>query len=135
MPNSFASAVFFLLSMSATALAAPVECPTAVREDVLGLLDHASTCERSLRVFEACASGAGGDVGLGEVVVKRCERDFLSKLSSVQRLIYQRKLELCARKFQKEPDTMYRSFEAFCSAKVAKMYSLRFALGRKRRHE
>jgi hypothetical protein len=124
MPNSFASVAFLLLSTSA--LAAPMECPTSDREAVIELIDHSATCQRSLQVFKACASGAGGDIRLGEAVVKRCEQEFLGKLNSARQLIYERKQKECARKFEKQSGTMYRSFEAFCSANVADAYSRRF---------
>jgi len=51
----------------------------------------------------------------------------LTKLSKAQRQTYDRQRQRCARKYQDQSGTMYRSFEAFCCAILAKDYSRRFA--------
>jgi hypothetical protein len=127
--SSFALAVFFLGAVATPAIPAIAECPTPDGEKILELLDRAPTCSKALSLFEACSYGASGDVGLSEVVVKKCEGDFLTRLSASQRQTYYRKQKWCARKYQKESGTMYRSFEAFCSANLAKIYSQRFRKG------
>src|SRR6516225_8676124 len=99
--NSFAFAVCLLVAMIALAIPAIAECPTHDGEAILELLDRAPTCSDSLSLFEACSYGASADVGLSEVVVKKCERDFLTRLSASQQQTYHRKQSLCARKYQK----------------------------------
>jgi len=101
------------------------ECPAADRTKVPDLLRNAPSCERSMKVFEACAYGASGDVELGAAVVERCEQDFLSKLSRKQKASYDRDQKRCARKYVKKSGTMYRSFEAFCSVEVARKLARR----------
>src|SRR5258708_38188028 len=66
------SAVSLLAMATAPAAAAP-ECPTREGDKILDLLDQAPTCGKSLALFQACSYGAGGDVGLSEVVVPKFE--------------------------------------------------------------
>jgi hypothetical protein len=83
--------------------------------------------------MEACAYGASGDVALGAVVTAKCEGDFLSRLGNSERRAYDRALDRCRRKYRNESGTMFRSFEAFCRAAVARDYSDRHRKARGRR--
>jgi len=116
---------------TAPAAAATPDCPVQDRDSILDLLDQAPSCEKSLALFQACSYGASGDVALSEVVIRKCEGDFLTKLSKSQRQSYDRQQKRCSLKYQNESGTMYRSFEAFCSANLAKDYARRFAKGPK----
>ena len=89
-------------------------------------LRRAPSCQRAVALFGICELGAGGDVSLGVAVTERCEGDFLSKLSATQKRAYDREQKHCARKYRNEAGTMYRSFEAFCGAYVARNYSAKF---------
>jgi hypothetical protein len=124
------SAALLAPMATAPAAAAP-DCPTLDGTQILELLEQAPACEKSLALFQACSYGASGDVGLSEVVIRKCEGDFLTKLSTSQRQTYDRQQKRCARKYQNQSGTMYRSFEAFCSANLARDYSRRFAKGPK----
>ncbi len=64
-----------------------------------------------------------GDVSLGAVVTEKCEGDFLSKLTAAQRRAYDGEQKRCSRRYLNQSGTMYRSFEAFCGAYVARNYS------------
>lgn len=127
------SRLFCAVSLVALAAspAASMDCPTRDGEKILELLDQAPTCEKSLALFQACSYGAGGDVGLSEVVISKCEGDFLTKLSISQRQAYDRQQKRCSLKYRNESGSMYRSFEAFCSANLAKDYARRFIKGAK----
>jgi len=109
------SASCYALSIVATtiapAAAATLDCPAQDRDNIVDLLDRAPTCEKSLALFQACSYGASGDVALSEVVIRKCEGDFLSKLSKSQRQSYDRQQKQCSLKYQNESGTMYRSFE------------------------
>jgi len=124
-------AVLWLLAAgahSAPKPPAPKECPIEdlsreAREDGLR---GASSCNKSLELFELCSYGASGDVSLGAIVTAKCEGDFLARLSVKERRRYKQAQMRCARKYQHNPETMYRSFEAFCGAELARTYSRRF---------
>jgi hypothetical protein len=118
--------VSLLTVLHASPIAASGECPAADGERIMEILDQAPTCDKSLALFKSCSYGASGDVALSEVVVKKCENDFLTELSEAQRRTYDAEQERCARKYEKQTGTMYRSFEAFCSAGLARAYAQRF---------
>jgi hypothetical protein len=124
-------AISFVAIAIAPAAAATKDCPTLDGDKILERLDQAPTCADSRALFEACSYGASGDVGLSEVVVRKCEGDFLTKLSKSQRHAYDQQHKRCSRKYQNQSGTMYRSFEAFCSANLARDYARRFAKGSK----
>jgi hypothetical protein len=116
------SAVLFIAS---GAWAAAKDCPTLEYEKIEKLLAAAPSCDQSMVLFNDCAFGSGGDVGLGAVVIKKCEGDFLANLSKAQRRVYDRKLKACTNKYANKSGTMSRSAEAFCAAKVAQAYAAR----------
>ena len=101
------------------------DCPakSASFEDIVVALDEAPSCDRAMKVFEACEYGASGDVQFGAVVEKKCEGDFFARLKDPQRHVYQREMRVCDRKYRNESGTMYLSFTAFCRAIVAQRYS------------
>jgi hypothetical protein len=101
------------------------DCPVSGFENVEKLLTGAPSCDRAMALFEACAFGASGDVGLGQIVTKKCEGIFLNRLSKSERRFYDRKVGACWQKYAKESGTMYRSMAAFCVAEVARAYAAR----------
>jgi hypothetical protein len=102
------------------------QCPTRDSDGIVDLIRQAPSCARGVALFEICQFGSSGDVGLGAAVTAKCEGDFLQKLSAVQKADYERRQKQCARKYQQQAGSMYRSFEAFCAAYVARDYSARF---------
>lgn len=122
-----ASAILMLAAPSQAA-----DCPVTRSGDVIAdALEKAPTCGTALKLFEACAYGASIDVMFGAIVATKCETDFLSKLGSAQRKTYNREKDACTRKYAKKEGTMYRSFEAFCHAKLARTYAQEHATGPK----
>ena len=117
---------------TALMLAAPAgakDCPTEdfgfeARE---GAVRAAPSCKEALEVMEACAYGASGDTGLGQIVREKCEGGFLAKLNKAQRQTYDRGIKRCDDKYKNEDGTMYRSFSAFCRATLARDTAAKFA--------
>lgn len=103
------------------------ECPAKsnAMDDIIAVLNTAPSCDRAMKLFEACEYGASGDVQFGEIVEKKCEADFIGRLKPSQKLRYQRELRVCDGKYRNKSGTMYISFAAFCRAKVAQRYSQR----------
>jgi hypothetical protein len=54
------------------------------------------------------------------------QRRYLRLLNAAKRRAYDREQKRCQRKYAHEDGTMYRSFEAFCGADVARNYSAKF---------
>ncbi|HKH01858.1 MAG TPA: hypothetical protein VKB08_14200 [Bradyrhizobium sp.] len=101
------------------------DCPakTTQMDDILVALNEAQSCDRAMKVFEACEYVASGDVQFGAVVEKKCERDFLDQMRKPKKQAYAREMRVCDRKYRNESGTMSRSFTAFCRAMVAQRYS------------
>ncbi len=68
-----------------------------------------------------------GDVSFSEIVIKKCEGAFLSKLSKSAQQAYDHKIYACWHKYAKKHGTMFRSLSAFCAAGVAQTYARRAA--------
>jgi hypothetical protein len=122
-------ALSFIVGIGSRTHAVAAECPASDFdwEKIEEAARTAPSCERSFQLLARCSSGAGSDVGLGSVITNRCEVDFLTKLSSAQRQVYRSAQARCQRKYQQESGTMYRSFEAFCGAEIARSYARRYA--------
>ena len=103
------------------------DCPAKSTQfdDIVVALKEAPSCDRAMKVFEACEFGASGDVELGAVVEKKCEGDFLARLKEPRKHLYQSEMRVCDRKYRNQSGTMYLSFTAFCRAEVAQRYSRR----------
>jgi hypothetical protein len=127
-------AVLALVLALGSAQAFAEQCPakSSQSDDIKATLDAAPGCDAAMKVFEACAYGASGDVQFGAIVEKKCEADFLARLKAPRKFVYQRELRGCDRKYRNQSGTMYISFAAFCRAKVAQRYSQRAlkAMGR-----
>jgi hypothetical protein len=121
--SCFASLVVALSLAGATARAEDCPAKSTMMDDVIAALNEAPDCDHAIKVFEACEYGTSGDIRLGAVVEKKCERDFLPRLNEPQKHTYQRELRACERKYRNKDGTMYRSFTAFCRAEVAQRYS------------
>ena len=116
-----ALSVFFLVASPGLA----EDCPVLEFEKIEKLLSGAPSCDRAMALFEACSFGSSGDVGLGQIVSKKCESLFLNKLSKSARRVYDGKIQACWDKHAKQSGTMYRSMSAFCAAAVAQAYAAR----------
>jgi hypothetical protein len=117
-----------ILATAAILTAAPAraeDCPAKSNgmDDVIAAINASPSCDRAMKVFEACALGASGDVQFGDAVQEKCEAGFLTKLRPPQKRAYDKDMGVCDRKYRNESGTMYQSFTAFCRAKVAQRYS------------
>ena len=92
-------------------------------DDIIAAVNAAPGCDRAMKVFESCQSGASADVQLGNAVEKKCERDFLAQLKPPQTRAYQQEMQVCDDRHRNQAGTMYLSFNAFCRARVAQHHS------------
>ncbi len=127
MKHCAAFALVLLSVLSGKALALD-ECPaqSLAREDRIKAIEAAETCRTSFDIMDACRYNAGGDVELSEIVIKKCEARFLSKLSTGRRRSYERERKACQDKYAREQGTMYTSFAVTCEAGVAVKYEKRW---------
>ena len=105
-------------------MAHAAECPVAAeRAPTLQALRTAADCAESMRLLESCSWGTGQDVEFARVVVYRCERTFIDKLSASQRQSYDAEKERCRQKHASERGTQSVSFSAICQAQLAARYA------------
>ena len=100
-------------------------------DEIADVLKAAPSCETSMKIFQDCSLSSSGDLQLGAAVQERCEADFLAKLQTPQKHVYEHEIKACNGKYANLSGTMYRSWEGFCAAEVAQRYSQR-ALKRSR---
>ncbi len=92
-------------------------------DEIVEAISATPGCERAMAIFRDCQLGAGGDVPMGAAVEKKCEADFMPRLTAAAKKTYQREMGVCDRKYANEGGTMYRSFTAFCRAEIAQRFS------------
>jgi hypothetical protein len=114
-----------ILSLGASpALAVVCQDTSMSLDEVVDVIKAAPGCGPAMRIFKDCSLGSSGDIRLGKAVENKCEGDFLGKLKAQQKQAYQREMNLCDRKYRNESGSMYRSFTAFCRAKISQRYSI-----------
>jgi|SRR4051812_33588264 hypothetical protein len=122
--NSILAIPAIVLSLGVAPVRAEV-CPvkSSSMDDVIAAVNAAPGCDRAMKVFEACQSGASADVQFGDAVEKKCESDFLAQLKPPQTRAYQQEMQACDDRHRSQAGTMSLSFNAFCRARVARHYS------------
>jgi hypothetical protein len=84
--------------------------------------EQAPSCAKAAEIYGLCTWGSSMDIQFADAAIKKCEADFLDKLTPQQRRTYDRAKTRCGRKYARESGTLYRSFEASCSVELAKTY-------------
>ena len=122
--NSVLTILAIVLSLGVAPARAEV-CParSTSMDDIIAALNAAPGCDRAMKVFESCQSGASADAQFGDAVEKKCESDFLVGLKPPQTRAYQQEMQVCDNRHRNQSGTMYLSFNAFCRARVAQHYS------------
>jgi len=83
------------------------------------VLRTSASCFAAHTYLSKCAWGSSADVGFADIVRSRCEKDFVQKLSTAQKIIYTDKSSLCADEFASQDGTLALSEESICLADVA----------------
>jgi hypothetical protein len=107
----------------APALAAVCMDKSMKQDEIIAAINATPGCDQAMKIFEDCEYGASGDVLLGAAVEKKCEADFMPRLTTATKRAYQHQMSACDRKYANQDGTMYRSFTAFCRAEIAQRYS------------
>lgn len=116
--------VFAAATLTAAVSARADECPVGRDPDgIVTEIRQASGCRQASHIARQCASGAGGDVRLTAIVAEICEKAFLPSLDRRGRAIYAQQRAACRGKYRHEDGTLYRSFEAFCEARVSERFA------------
>ena len=110
--------VFVLFALSAVG---QESCPSGEDGgDKLAMeLSKAKTCKTAAAKLENCAWGSSADAGFAPIVIEKCEKSFLPKLSKQAQDRYMEEMQLCAYRFSRQQGTMYISAAALCQVDVA----------------
>jgi uncharacterized protein YecT (DUF1311 family) len=82
-------------------------------------LSQAKTCQDAAERLESCAWGSSADAQFAPIVIEKCEKSFLPKLSKQAQDRYMEEMQLCAYEFSRQDGTMYISAAALCQVDVA----------------
>ena len=89
-------------------------------------LAAAPSCAAAQKLHAACSYGASGDTGLAQVVIDKCEADFLPGMPAAQKRVYNAKLTACDAKYARRAGSVYVSAAAFCRENAAADYAKKF---------
>lgn len=109
------------LLISGVAAKAAKDCPIEPfdLDKIEQAIERTPSCQAAYEMMNACRSNAGGDVGLAQVVIAKCEKVFVTRGDSSRMRTYRQEREACVRKYAKSQGTMYASFQATCEARAA----------------
>jgi uncharacterized protein len=82
-------------------------------------LEKAGSCRVAAAKLNDCAWGSSADTTFADIVIHKCEGEFLAKLSPVAKQRYGDEMQLCAYEYGRQDGTMYISAAALCQAAVA----------------
>lgn len=111
------ASLFLLLSISA--FADSNICPDSA-EEVMTKIEEQTECYFAAKIARECAWGSSIDVQFVAAASEKCV-GFESKLSRSDKKIYKKLLNKCAKKYENEEGTMYRSMSAFCTLSVIEL--------------
>jgi hypothetical protein len=117
--STLAAIFVFLTTVGAYAQ----DCPAASLEERLQLIETASSCVQASHINDLCSEATGVDTIPSQVVIDKCEMEFVGKLSRSRLTAYRREIARCERKYANQRGTMYASFTMYCMAHVAVKFS------------
>ena len=91
-------------------------------------LRQASSCGKAADILSKCEWGSSADVGFASIVLDKCEKKLLPRLTAAGKQRYRRERELCAYEYSGQEGTLYLSEEAMCSVYVAQRFAERPSL-------
>ena len=101
-------------------------CPSHAPEARLAAIKAAGTCQKALQIDQHCSIGALGDLSPGAAVVRKCEKDFKSRLSKRLRARYESARNVCIEKYSKQRGSGARSVTIHCLEEVAAKFSAKY---------
>jgi uncharacterized protein len=121
------------LSIGASILASAQDsCPHGSAEDtaegLIKTLTQARTCSAAAAKLNDCRWGSSADTQFAPIVIEKCEKTFLNKLSLAGKLRYGEEMQLCAYEYARAQGTLSMSEAALCQVDVAAQYSANPAL-------
>jgi uncharacterized protein len=82
-------------------------------------LTQAKSCEAAVKKLNDCRWGSSADTQFAPIVIEKCEKTFLNKLSPTAEKHYADEMQLCAYQYARQEGTLSMSEAAMCQVDVA----------------
>ena len=93
-------------------------------------LTREPSCSKADELLDKCRWGSSFDAQLAPIVIDKCEKGFLQKLTSEEKARYREELYLCAYEYAKQEGTISISENYVCQADVAARFAANPALAK-----
>src|SRR5215472_16018877 len=92
-------------------------------DSVAEALSSAESCSAAAAKWRQCQEGVTADVPLSSIVIDRCEKTFLAKLSLKARKRYAEEMQLCGYRYARQEGTLFPTRAAGCQLDVAARFA------------
>jgi uncharacterized protein YecT (DUF1311 family) len=86
-------------------------------------LRKAPSCKLAAKRYGECRWGSSADLDFSSIVITKCERDFLSKLTPAGRAHYRDQMEMCGYRYHRQSGTIHISEASSCRVDVAVLFA------------
>ena len=93
-------------------------------------LSEAKSCSAAVTKFRRCAWGSSADTQFAPIVIEKCEKAFLDKLSPAASKRYAEEMQLCGYRYARQGGTMWMAIAAGCQVDVAANFAANPAAGK-----
>jgi uncharacterized protein YecT (DUF1311 family) len=124
---------FLGFSVACLACAAQQECQYFGEKAAKSLeaeLRHAPSCAAAVKRLHDCQWGSNADLVFASIVIEKCERGLLPKLSQTERKRYLEEKRLCVYEYANQEGSLSHSENVVCQADVAAEFAANPSLAR-----
>jgi len=91
--------------------------------DLIRALTDEPSCFKAAELLHECRWGSSADAQFAPIVIDKCEKTFVPKLTRTERLRYREERGLCAYEFAKQEGTISISEDYVCQADIAAKFA------------
>lgn len=95
----------------------------AAREALTQALEAAASCRKAAAEFDRCRWGSSADANFGSIVVSKCQKELLPKLSATGKANFEHERYLCSYEYAKQQGTIFISEEWHCQVDTAASFA------------
>ena len=115
-----------LLLASSSAVVAQEPCQffsDAARDHLTQALEAAASCRRAAAEFDRCRWGSSADAEFGSIVLDKCQKELLPKLSATGKANFEHERYLCSYEYAKQQGTIFISENWHCQVDTAASFA------------
>jgi hypothetical protein len=95
----------------------------AAREAFTQALEAAASCRKAAAEFDRCRWGSSADARFGSIVVNKCQKELLPKLSATGKANFEHERYLCSYEYAKQQGTIFISENWHCQVDTAASFA------------